>query len=56
MKFGISADFAWSIGRKFILPALLGALVGWMAAHGYNNWVGVVCAVSDALLVSVEGC
>lgn len=56
MKLGISADIAWSIGRKFVLPALLGALVGWMVAHGYDSWVGVVCAVSDALLVSVEGC
>ena len=47
---------ALAVARRVALPIIIGATVGWLAAHGYNNWATAVCSVSDALGIYVEEC
>jgi hypothetical protein len=47
---------AMAIARRVAFPIVIGAAVGWLAAHGYNNWATAVCSVSDALGIIVEEC
>ncbi len=42
--------------RRTAIPIIIGATVGWLASHGYNNWADVVCSVADAMAVYVEEC
>lgn len=52
--------FKWSIIigvlRKLALPALFGAAVLWLTAHHLDSWANVVCAIGDALYITVEEC
>ena len=45
-----------AIAKRTVVPVLVGATVGWLVAHGYNNWADAVCSVSYALGVSVSEC
>ena len=47
---------ALAVAKRAILPVLVGASVGWLAAHGYNNWADAVCSVSNAAGISVMEC
>lgn len=47
---------ALGIAKRVIIPVLVGATVGWLAAHGYNNWADAVCSVSNAAGISVAEC
>jgi len=47
---------AMGIAKRVIVPVLVGATVGWLAAHGYNNWADAVCAVSNAAGIPVTEC
>lgn len=42
--------------KRIILPGVLGASVGWALSHGHEEWVDVICAFSDAILVDVQEC
>jgi hypothetical protein len=42
--------------RRYGLPVVMGAAIGWLANHGYDNWASVGCSVADALAVYVEEC
>jgi hypothetical protein len=46
----------WFVIRKFALPVLFGALIGWLTTHGYHEWREPTCGVAGALGVVVEGC
>jgi len=45
-----------AVARRVAIPIVIGATVGWLAAHGYNNWATAVCSVSDAMGIVVEEC
>lgn len=45
-----------AIAKRVALPIIIGATVGWLAAHGYNNWATAVCSISDALGIIVSEC
>lgn len=47
---------ALAVARRVAVPIVIGATVGWLAAHGYNNWAAAVCSVSDAMGIIVEEC
>lgn len=47
---------ALGIAKRVVIPVLVGATVGWLAAHGYNNWADAVCAVSVAAGIPVAEC
>lgn len=47
---------ALAVAKRAALPVIIGAAVGWLAAHGYNNWAIAVCSVSDALGIIVTEC
>ena len=47
---------ALAVAKRAALPIIVGAAVGWLAAHGYNNWATAVCSVSDAMGIFVEEC
>jgi hypothetical protein len=49
-------QFLLVFGRRFILPAAVGAIVGALIANGYSEWAAVVCAISVALGVTVTEC
>lgn len=53
-----NAKLAIALGvlRRVAVPIIIGASVGWLAAHGYNNWATAVCSVSDAMGIYVEEC
>ena len=44
------------VARRVAIPIVIGATVGWLMAHGYNNWATAVCSVSDAMGIYVEEC
>ena len=44
------------IAKRVVIPVLVGATVGWLVAHGYNNWADAVCSVSNALGIYVTEC
>lgn len=44
------------VARRVAIPIVIGATVGWLAAHGYSNWATAVCSVSDAMGIYVEEC
>lgn len=44
------------VARRVAVPIVIGATVGWLIAHGYNNWAAAVCSVADALGIFVEEC
>lgn len=46
----------WFVVRKFALPVIFGALIGWLSANGYNQWREPACGVATALGVNVEEC
>lgn len=43
-------------GKRLALPILFGAIAGWLIRHNHGEWASVVCAVADALAVSVTEC
>lgn len=45
-----------NMARKFALPALFGSLVLWLIHHNLQPWADVVCAIGDALLISIQEC
>lgn len=47
---------ALGIAKRVVIPVLVGATVGWLVAHGYNNWADAVCSVSNAFGVFVAEC
>lgn len=47
---------AMGIAKRVVIPVLVGATVGWLIAHGYNNWADAVCSVSNALGIYVAEC
>ena len=47
---------ALAVAKRAALPIIVGAAVGWLVAHGYNNWATAVCSVSDAMGIFVEEC
>lgn len=47
---------ALAIVKRAVVPVLVGASVGWLVAHGYNNWADAVCSVSNAAGISVAEC
>ena len=47
---------ALGIAKRVVIPVLVGATVGWLVAHGYNNWADAVCSVSHAFGVFVAEC
>ena len=47
---------ALAVAKRVIVPVLVGATVGWLAAHGYNKWADAVCSVSNAVGISVTEC
>lgn len=49
-------QFLLVFGRRFILPAAVGAVVGALIANGYTEWAAVVCAISVAVGVTVTEC
>jgi len=53
---GIQWSIIINVARKFALPALFGAAVVWLIHHNMQPWADVLCAVSDAILVTVEEC
>jgi hypothetical protein len=42
--------------KRFVIPALLGSLVLWLIANGFEPWADVVCAFSDAIGIPLEEC
>jgi hypothetical protein len=42
--------------RKYAIPTMLGGLVLWLIANGYNDWVPVVCGAADNLGFVVGEC
>lgn len=42
--------------KRAVVPILVGATVGWLIAHGYNNWADAVCSVSNAAGIPVTEC
>jgi hypothetical protein len=53
-----NAKFAIALAviKRAVVPILVGATVGWLAAHGYNNWADAVCSVSNAAGIHVAEC
>jgi len=47
---------ALAVAKRAIIPVLVGATVGWLVAHGYNNWADAVCSVSNAAGIYVAEC
>ena len=47
---------ALAVAKRVVVPVLVGATVGWLAAHGYNNWADAVCSVANAAGISVTEC
>lgn len=47
---------ALAVAKRAIVPVLVGAAVGWLIAHGYNNWADAVCSVSNAAGIYVAEC
>lgn len=45
-----------AIAKRVIVPVLVGAAVGWLIAHGYNNWADAVCSVAHAAGIPVTEC
>ena len=48
--------FYMGIIKRFILPIVVGATVGWLIANGYNHWADAVCSIGDALGLNVTEC
>lgn len=44
------------IVKRFIVPVVVGAAVGWLIANGYNHWADAVCSIGDALGLDVTEC
>lgn len=42
--------------RRLALPVIIGSLVLWLSAHGFSNWVPVVCDISTNLGILVTEC
>lgn len=53
-----SAKFAIIVHvfRKYVAPALIGALVVWLVANELGDWADVVCSTAGALAIAVEAC
>lgn len=47
---------AYNFTKRFVVPVLLGAFVGWLANHGYNNWIPVVCDSANVAGIIIEEC
>lgn len=47
---------ALAVAKRVVIPVLVGAAVGWLIAHGYNNWADAVCSVSNAAGIFVAEC
>jgi hypothetical protein len=47
---------ALALIKRAVIPVLVGAVVGWLVANGYNHWADAVCSSSDALGISVKEC
>lgn len=44
------------VTRKYIAPAVIGAVVVWLVANELGDWADVVCSASAALAIAVESC
>jgi len=44
------------VTRKYVAPALIGALVVWLVANELGDWADVVCSFAGALAIAVEAC
>jgi hypothetical protein len=42
--------------KRLALPVIIGSLVLWLSAHGFSNWVPVVCDISTNLGILVTEC
>ena len=42
--------------KRLVLPIIFGAIVGWLIRHNHGEWASVVCAISDAMAISVMEC
>lgn len=42
--------------KRFVIPVVVGASVGWLIANGYNHWADAVCSIGDALGMDVKEC
>jgi hypothetical protein len=47
---------ALAVAKRVVVPVLVGAAVGWLAAHGYDKWADAVCGVANAAGVMVTEC
>lgn len=47
---------AIEIARRFVLPALLSALIIWLLANEYEIWVPAVCSIAESAQVFVAEC
>lgn len=42
--------------KRFVVPIMVGAAVGWLIANGYNHWADALCSISHALGFDVTEC
>jgi hypothetical protein len=47
---------ALALIKRAVIPILVGAAVGWLAANGYNHWADAVCSSADAMAIRVKEC
>lgn len=47
---------ASTLVKNFVLPGLVGALVGFLTRHNYSYLADAVCVVANGLMIYTEAC
>lgn len=42
--------------KRFALPVAIGTLILWLANHGYNNWIPIICDITNNFGIIVTEC